>query len=549
MGANSFRAITISINLVAWSASGALALDRNVSTTAQFSAALAAASSGDQIILQSGVYGGGHFRANLQQVTIRSADPANPAIIDGGSNGIQLSDPANVTISDLVFRNQVDNGLNIDDGGTFDTPASNITLRNLTVRDIVAAGNHDGVKLSGVDDFLIERVQVLNWGTGGSAVDMVGCHRGLIQNSNFVHTNTANSGATLQPKGGSKEITFRANRIELSRGSGRAVQAGGSTGTPFFRFVPGDSGYEADRIVAEGNVIIGGSSSFSWVNINGGVFHHNVVNRPGQWVARILNENQGLPIVDTQQGTLADNRIVYNDTATEFSTAVNVGAETLPTTFTFARNQWLNLANPTAAGSTPSLPVTETGGAYGIATGSATDVPQVWDFGWGKWIVNATAAQQSVDVTAYPSLRRAIGGAGSTFDPLAADPLSGTWTSAPVAGTALLLPAFSQAILIDPATCPDCVSVPGDYDGSGQVNLLDYNLWRTNFGTANLDSDGNQNGAVDAADYVVWRDAAAAAATGAMAASDAMGVPEPANWAIGCGSLLVLTLLQKAGTR
>ena len=80
-----------------------------------------------------------------------------------------------MTIADLVFRNQIDNGLNLDDGGSFDTPATNITLRNLTVRDIVSAGNHDGIKLSGVNDFLIENVEVLNWGTGGSAVDMVGC--------------------------------------------------------------------------------------------------------------------------------------------------------------------------------------------------------------------------------------------------------------------------------------------------------------------------------------------------------------------------------------
>ena len=130
-----------------------------------------------------------------------------------------------------MFRNQVDNGLNIDDGGTFATPATNITLRNITVRDIVTAGNHDGIKLSGVNDFLIDRVQVQNWGTGGSAVDMVGCHRGLVQNSNFVHTNTANGGTTLQPKGGCKDITFRANRIELPPDAGRAVQAGGSTGT------------------------------------------------------------------------------------------------------------------------------------------------------------------------------------------------------------------------------------------------------------------------------------------------------------------------------
>ena len=122
-------------------------------------------------------------------------------------------------------------------------------------------------------------------------------------------------------------------------------------------------------------MIIGGSSAFSWVNIDGGVFHHNVVSRPGQWIARILNENQGQPIVDTQNGQLHDNRIVYNDTATEFSTAVNVGPETLSNSYTFARNQWLNLANPTPAGATPNLPVPETGGTYGVGPAPSTDAP------------------------------------------------------------------------------------------------------------------------------------------------------------------------------
>ncbi len=531
------KTICIMCCVAIMSASEVLGVERIVSTTAQFSAALAAAGPGDQIILQPGVYGGGHFRANLQQVTIRGADPANPAIIEGGGSGIQLSDPSNVTISDLVFRNQTGNGLNIDDGGTFDTPAVNLILRNLTVRDIVTAGNHDGIKLSGVDDFLIENVQVLNWGTGGSAVDMVGCHRGLVQNSNFIHTNSANAGTTLQPKGGSKDITFRANRIELPRGSGRAVQAGGSTGTSFFRFVAGDSGYEANQIIAEGNVIIGGSSSLSWVNIDGGVFHHNLVSRPGQWVGRILNENAGLPIVDTQNGILSDNRIVYNDTATEFSTAVNVGAETLANTFTFARNQWLNLANPTPVGSTPSLPAPETGGVYGVSTGTATDVPQIWSFAWGKWIVNANATQQTVDVSAFQTLRQTHAGSGSTFHPLAADPLQGSWTSTPLPATTILLPAFTQAVLIDPVTCPDCVSIPGDYDASGQVNGLDYNLWRASFGTADPASDGNGNGVVDAADYVIWRDGVSISGVSPSALRESASIAEPAAIALGIGGL------------
>lgn len=500
-------------------------VQRVVSTTAQFSAALAAAAPGDEIVMQPGVYGGGHFRANLSQVTIRSADPANRAIIDGGNNGIQLSDATQVSLADLVFRNQVGNGLNIDDGGSFNTPTTGVTLRNLTVQDIVTAGNNDGIKLSGVNNFLIDGVQVRNWGIGGSAVDMVGCHHGLIQNSLFAHANTANVGTTLQPKGGSKDITFRANRIELPPDAGRAVQAGGSTDPQFFRFIDGDSGYEANQIVAEGNVIIGGSSAFSWVNINGGVFHHNVVHRPFRWVARILNENQGLAIVDPQNGQLHDNRIVFNDAGSEFSTAVNVGSETLPNTYSFARNRWLNLANPTPAGSTPNLPTPEVGGVYGGDAMAPIDAAHVWDFPWGKWLVNANATQQSVNIANFQALRRATpGNSSAAFQPLGADPLNGVWTSATIPAATIDLPAFSQVILIDPAACANCLSATGDYDGNGVVNELDYDVWRATFGTASLAADGNGDAVVNAADYVVWRKASSGFVN-----IVASAIPEPAS--------------------
>ncbi len=509
----------------AWNWCGAaIAVQRVVSTTAQFSSALAAAGQGDEIVLQPGVYSGGHFRANLREVTIRSADPMNRAIFDGGGNAIQLSDATDVTIADLEFRNQTGNGLNIDDGGSFNTPTTGITLRNITVRDIVTAGNNDGIKLSGVTGFLIDGVEVLNWGTGGSAVDMVGCHHGLIQNSLFKHTNTGNGGTTLQPKGGSKDITFRANRIELPADAGRAVQAGGSTGAEFFRFIDGDSGYEANRIVAEGNMIIGGSSAFSWVNIDGGVFHHNVVHRPFRWVARILNENQGLAIVDPQNGQLHDNRIVFNDTGSEFSTAVNVGPETLPATYSFARNRWLNLANPTPAGSTPSLPTPENGGIYGGDAMAPTDAAHVWDFPWGKWIVNANATQEAVDIANFQALRRATPGDSASFEPLDASPLSGVWTSAAIPAATIQLPAFSQVILIDPAACPNCVSAAGDYDGNGVIDGLDYGVWRSAYGTAALAADGNGDGVVNAADYVVWRNAMSGEGNAAVTA-----IPEPAS--------------------
>jgi hypothetical protein len=434
----------------------ASAADRIVGTTAEFSAVLSAATTGDVILLRPGIYRGGHSRSELRQVTIRSLDPQNLAIFEGGATAIHLSDAQQVTIQDLEFRNQTGNGLNIDDGGSFETPSTDITLRNLTVRDIAAPGNRDGIKLSGVTRFLIDGVRVRDWGTGGSAVDMVGCHHGLIQNSLFAHTNAAFAGTTLQPKGGSKDITFRANRIELPRGAGRAVQAGGSTGAPFFRFIDGDSNYEASEIVAEGNVIIGGLSAFSWVNIDGGVFHHNFVHRPGNWVARILNENQGNPIVDSQNGRLNDNRIVFNDVANEFSTAVNVGAETVPSSYSFARNRWLNLANPAPASSRPTLPTAEEDGIYGeTALRSELDTAVVWGFPWGKWIVNTNPETKLVKIAEFAELRRAIPGASARFNPLEASPLSGAWTAAAIPTASIELPAFSQAILIDPQNSPN----------------------------------------------------------------------------------------------
>ena len=49
---------------------------------------------------------------------------------------------------------------------------------------------------------------------------------------------------------------------------------------------------------------------------------------------------------------------------------------------------------------------------------------------------------------------------------------------------------------------------PGDFDNNGLVEAADYLVWRTNFGNSvpsGTLADGNGDGAIDAADYVVWR--------------------------------------------
>jgi len=66
----------------------------------------------------------------------------------------------------------------------------------------------------------------------------------------------------------------------------------------------------------------------------------------------------------------------------------------------------------------------------------------------------------------------------------------------------------------------------GDYDQNGSIGPGDYQAWKNSFGsTTNLNADGNGDGVVDAADYVIWRSLALGGGAGSGLGSAA--VPEP----------------------
>ena len=343
--------------------------------------ALGDAAPGDTIILKPGVYKldneiGSLFAAGLENVVIRGEDPANPAIIDGDGIGkvFLLRRPKNLTLENLVIQNMTQGGLNIDDADvdTGEPPESwqptlshNVTLRNITIKDVgTNSGNIDGLKLSGLNEFHIDNLQVINWGDGGSAIDMVGCHNGVIENS-FFHSDHKNILTTgLVHKGGSETILVENNRFELPKGFGNAVKLGGSTSDGLFRFKEGDSGYEAKDIIVENNTIIHGKSAFSFVNIDGGRVHNNTIYQPSDWVLRILNEAAGEGnTFPTRNGEFLDNTVIF-DNGLEETVNIDGSNPTEPETFVFARNQWFN--SDDASASTPVLPSTETEGIYGV---------------------------------------------------------------------------------------------------------------------------------------------------------------------------------------
>jgi hypothetical protein len=85
--------------------------------------------------------------------------------------------------------------------------------------------------------------------------------------------------------------------------------------------------------------------------------------------------------------------------------------------------------------------------------------------------------------------------------------------------------------------------LPGDYNGDGGVNALDFDLWKKTFGSQELlAADGNSNGTVDAADYVIWR----YYSSGAGSSHPGFSVPEAATSTLAFAALVVSGICGKA---
>jgi len=322
---------------------------------------LARATAGTTIALAPGTYDGGLHAAGLagtqdSPIVLRSVDPARPAVIAGGTTCLHLSSCRHVEIRDLVLERATGNGLNIDDGGTITEPAHHVTVRGVTVRAIGPGGNHDGIKLSGLDEFRVEDCVIEDWGRGGSGIDMVGCHAGEITGCTLRRTD--GSGASgIQAKGGSRDVAIRRCRFEDA--GARAVNLGGSTGAAYFR--PRAPGHEAKDLVVEDCTFLGSEAAIAFVGVDGAIVRNNTIYRPRHWVLRILQESDGEEFVPCRNGRFERNVVVFR--SDEIRDAANVGPGTAPETFVFAGNCWFCADAP--ARSRPRLPIEEKGATYG----------------------------------------------------------------------------------------------------------------------------------------------------------------------------------------
>jgi hypothetical protein len=258
----------------------------------------------------------------------------------GASAVIAMSDPEYVVIQGFTLQGATVHGMNIDDGGSYDSPAHHVVLRDLTIPSAGSGDNNDCIKLSGVDDFWVLDSDVAGCDRG-EIIDMVGCHRGVIAGNHF-HDTIQNG---VQTKGGSADTLIHGNRFENI--PARAVNAGGSTGLEFFR--PLDAAHEAARIAIIANVFVRNGqesgAAVAYVGCDGCVAAHNTVIEPRTWIARILQESNDARFVPSRNGRFMNNIIVL-DPGDLRAELVNVGADTAPETFAFSNNLWFAPGQP-----------------------------------------------------------------------------------------------------------------------------------------------------------------------------------------------------------
>jgi hypothetical protein len=298
--------------------------------------ALAEAAPGDEIVLTEATYQGAFRMANRSgtetaPIVIRGADPAKPPVMKGRAQAFHLSDCSYVEMRDLRVDGASANGINIDDGGSYDTPARGIRLQNVTVENIGPTGNFDALKLSGLEDFHIVSCSFSGW--GGSAIDMVGCRKGRIESSKLTGRAGFSQSSGIQMKGGTRDVVV--SRVEFREAGSRAVNLGGSTGLEFFR--PAIEDFEAKDIVVEHCLFVGGECAIAHVGAVGGKVQNNTIVNPGKWVLRILQENTDARFQFCNGGLWENNVIIVDG---KVSVPVNVGPNTKPETFIFRGNLW-----------------------------------------------------------------------------------------------------------------------------------------------------------------------------------------------------------------
>ncbi|MEO6189849.1 MAG: T9SS type A sorting domain-containing protein [Saprospiraceae bacterium] len=318
--------------------------------------AILQAKPGDTVLMYPAVYSGDYYIENLKgtsiaRITVKGTD-VDKVIIEG-SQAFQFAEIEFVNIQDFSIRGQSVNGINIDDGGTYITPAKHVLVGHIKFLGLNATGNNDMLKLSGLDSFEVRDCEFNNGSEGGSGIDMVGCHAGWIHNLSF-----RNQGSnSIQAKGGCKDLHIERN--SFINGGSRTLNLGGSTGQLYFR--PLGVNYEAKDILVNSNFFEGSEAPIGFVGCRNVQVSNNTFYNPLKWIFRILQESSDTSFYLSCANNTFSNNIIF---AKSINPTINIGPYTSEGTFKINNNLWFSSLTTNWRG--PILPVVEKNGIYGL---------------------------------------------------------------------------------------------------------------------------------------------------------------------------------------
>lgn len=345
---------------LAWflSAVDAVAGTLRVHDAAGLRAALIKVQAGDTVILAPGEYGHGlglrGLKGTVEKRIVIAGEPGKKRpVFRGGKEGLHLVACHYLTLRHLQVTGSSDNGVNADDAGRMDTPSVGLRFEDLWIEKIGPKGNRDGLKLSGLDSFSVVNCHFEGW--GGSAIDMVGCRRGVIERCRFLGRQGFSQTSGIQAKGGSEQVTIR--RCVFREAGQRALNLGGSTGEAFFR--PQVRDFEARDLVAEGNVIIGSEAAVAYTSSVRCQVRFNTIVDSGKWVMRILQEKPIDRFQPCRQGVFASNLVIYGK---QVRHVANIGPNTAPKSFRVQGNLWFSRDD----GHRPSMSLAESDGIHQV---------------------------------------------------------------------------------------------------------------------------------------------------------------------------------------
>jgi hypothetical protein len=165
-----------------------------------------------------------------------------------------------------------------------------------------------------------------------------------------------------------------------------------------------------------------------------------------------------------------------------------------------------------------------------VAGGTTSDGNYYTIGGRSVWLPGPALAAQRVQYAYQQGLQHLIiWELGQDVHPTFVHPVESQRTNK----TSLLRAAFEAKLALH--------SPKGDFDGDGDADMNDYNVWSGSLGaTGKVRADGNGDQVVDAADFVIWRKFAGIEGGGATA-----NVPEP-HVAVLLAATTLLTVVRRA---